>query len=369
MTNIAWKNLVREKTRLAISVGGVAFAVVLILILRGLYSGITDQATEYIRSVDTDLWVAQEGTPGDFFHSVSLIPKKSEAALESVEGVARVLPLVGRPVVFRLNGADVDFFLLGIDPETGVGGPPAIEEGRATPQEGEIVVDRVFADNYELEVGDALDVRGAPLDIVGIARGGNTVASQFAWGNIADVAKLLEAPNIVNYFLVSTDGASPKAVADRIRREVPGTKPLSSEEFAFKNTADLREGFLPILWVLLLIAVAIGTAVIGLTIYTATIEKTREYGVLKALGFTNRRLFRVVYQQSLIAASGGFFVGTVISFVLAELVEQLLPSFVASIRPTDVALAATAAIAMALISSFVPLRPLARLDPAQVFRA
>jgi putative ABC transport system permease protein len=74
MVGIAWRNLVREKTRLAISVAGVAFAVLLILLLRGLYAGITAQATEYIRSVDAHVWVAEAGTPGDFFHSVTLMP-------------------------------------------------------------------------------------------------------------------------------------------------------------------------------------------------------------------------------------------------------------------------------------------------------
>src|SRR3990170_4454073 len=104
MTNIAWKNLTRERTRLAISVGGVAFAVLLILIVRGLYTGITDQATEYIRSVDADLWVMQAGTPGDFFHSVSLLPEEDLGQIQSVEGVERAVPLVSLTVVFRLDG-------------------------------------------------------------------------------------------------------------------------------------------------------------------------------------------------------------------------------------------------------------------------
>ena len=69
---IAWHNLTRERRRLAISVGGVAFAVLLIVLLRGLYSGFLAQATEYIRSVDAELWVAQSGTSGDLSHSVSL---------------------------------------------------------------------------------------------------------------------------------------------------------------------------------------------------------------------------------------------------------------------------------------------------------
>ncbi len=46
--------------------------------------------------------------------------------------------------------------------------------------------------------------------------------------------------------------------------------------------------------------VVVGLSVAGLTIYTATVEKSREYGILKAEGSTNRFLYRVVIEQSLV---------------------------------------------------------------------
>ncbi|MBI2169645.1 MAG: ABC transporter permease [Actinobacteria bacterium] len=368
-TSIAWRNLARERTRLAISAGGVALAVMLILLLRGLYVGITDQATRYIHSVGADLWVAQDGTPGDFFHSVSIIPETAEEQIQSVDGVEEVVPLLSLPVVFRLGSQEVDFRLMGVDPVSGVGGPPGVSAGRRTPGPGEIVVDRVFADNHGVDLGDVLDVRGLSLRVVGIARGGNAVISQFAWASLPDTRPLLGAEGVVNYFVVQTGGGPPEEVGDRITTGVPGVQALTEDEFTDRNTADLREGFLPILWVLVVIALAIGVAVIGLTIYTATVEKSREYGVLKAVGFSNRTLYGIVFQQSLTSGALGFLLGTVLSLVVASGVERLIPSFATSIRAGDVGLAAVAALAMALVSSFVPVRPVARVDPAQVFRA
>lgn len=367
MTNIAWKNLVRERARLAISVGGVAFSVLLILILRGLYAGITAQSVEYIRSVGADLWVAQAGSPGDFFHSVSLIPEATAAAVEAVPGVDEALPLVSLPVVFRLAGSDVDFRLMGVDPVTGAGGPPEIVSGKRVPAPGEVVVDRVFADNHAIILGQILDVRDLSLEVVGIARGGNTIVSQFAWASISDATRLMGAEGFVNYLIVRT-ADPPGEVATRIRDQVDDVNPLTQAEFEERNTADIREAFLPIVWVLVLIALGVGIAVIGLTIYAATIEKSREYGVLKAIGFSNRRLYRIVYQQSLTAAAAGTVAGTVLAYLLGALLERALPSFVVAIGAGDVALAAAAALVMALISSLMPIRPVARLDPASVFR-
>lgn len=367
MTNIAWKNLSREKTRLAISVGGVAFAVLLILILRGLYAGISNRATQYIRSVRADLWVAQAGTPGDFLHSLSLLPEQSKKQIEAIPGVKEAVPLVSLPLVFKLRGKDVDFRLMGFDPASGIGGPPAVEQGRKTPRTGELIVDRVFASNHNLRLGDVIAVRGYDFRIAGVASGGNAVISQYAWATLPDVVRFLGVAGVVNYFVVRTSG-TPAAVAERIRRQVSGTEVFTEKEFEDKNTEDLREGFLPILWVLVVIALIIGIAVIGLTIYTATIEKAREYGVLKAIGFSNRKLYRIVYQQSLTAGVAGFAVGTILTFALAAALQRLIPSFATTIGPIDVGLAAAAALLMSLLSSFVPVRPIARLDPASVFR-
>lgn len=368
-TDIAWRNLSRERTRLAISVGGVAFAVILIIIIRGLYSGITAQATAYIRSVDADIWVAQSGTPGDFYHSISLMPERTSEALARVDGVRDVQPLIGRPVVFQHDGQDVDLYLLSVDPERPVSGPPRSVSGARVPGRGEILVDQVFADNSGVAVGDTLSIRGRDLTVSGIAGGGNTVMSQFAWTSTEDARALLGAADAVNYFLIRTaEGLEVADVVARIEREVQGVKPLTREEFMTRNTADLREGFLPIVLVLVVIALVIGTAIIGLTIYTATIEKRREYGVLKAIGFSIGSLARVVVRQAMFAAVLGLGSGLLLSEVLRRVLSATTPSFVTQVGVADVAVVTVAALAMSLLAALLPIRPLARLDPAAVFR-
>ena len=364
---IAWRNLSRERIRLGISVGGVAFAVLLILMLQGVYSGFLAQATEYVRSVDADLWIAQAGTPGDFSHSVSLQPPEREGAIQDVHGVQRVIPLLGRRVQLGAGDDHVDVYLLGIDPATGLGGPPAIEDGRRIPRRGEVVIDRVLAKAQQLELGDRVKLGASRLRVAGIARGGNTIVSQFAWATTNDASDALGLEDVVNYFLVNTD-ATPRTVGEAIEDDVPGTRSFTKAQFADANTDIITETFLPIIFVIVLIAFAIGTAVIGLTIYTATLEKRREFGVLKAIGFSNWRLYGVVWQQALISGTIGLVVGVVLTWGLAALVESMLPSFVVSLDALDVVIVAAAAVGMSALASFLPTRPVARLDPASVFR-
>jgi putative ABC transport system permease protein len=347
----------------------VACSVVLVVTLRALYWGVIDEATRYVRTSGADLWVAQEGTPGDFLQSRSILPLTDQPRIEAVAGVERVAPLLSRPVGLRLQGKDADLFLLGVPPGGLVGWPQAVRDTDLRPGAGEIVVDRVFAKNFDVHTGDRLAIGPTGLTVAGVISGGNAFAYQFAWANLGDVAAISGTEGFTSYYLVNTSGEDAAEVGARITAEVPGTQVFAGTELADRNADNLREGFLPILWVLVIVAFVVGTAVIGLIIYTATLEKTKEYGVLKAIGFSNRRLYTVVFQQSLLAATAGFLLGCFLSVLLGPAIERLVPVFVTDIRWGDIVFAGTGAFAMAVLASFVPARPVARLDPAEVFRA
>ena len=74
MISLARKNLYAEKTRLLISVGGVAFSVLLILVLLSLYQGWQTLIASYVNGVKADVWVMQEGTV-DMFQMTKLVSK------------------------------------------------------------------------------------------------------------------------------------------------------------------------------------------------------------------------------------------------------------------------------------------------------
>lgn len=230
-------------------------------------------------------------------------------------------------------------------------------------------MDRVFAENEGLAVGDTVEGAGRPMRVGGIGSGGNSLITRYAWARLGDVAELAGSPGVVSYFVVrGAPGISAEPLARAVQAAVPGTVATTADEFISDSTADIRESFLPILFVLVVIALVVGTAVIGLTIYTSVLEKRREYGVLKAIGFSNRRLLGIVWRQALVAGALGLAVGVPLTLAVGALIEQLLPEFETSVRATDVLLVAAAAGLMSVLASFLPLRPVTKLDPAEVFR-
>ncbi len=131
----------------------------------------------------------------------------------------------------------------------------------------------------------------------------------------------------------------------------------------------MEEGFLPVVAVLIVVAFIVGLALIALTVYTMTVERVRDYGVLKAVGASSRQLFSVVLRQSLLIALAGYVTGSVLALLAGNLIESEIPEFATLYRWQDLTIVFAAALVMSVLAAAVPIRRVARVDPATVFRA
>jgi putative ABC transport system permease protein len=143
----------------------------------------------------------------------------------------------------------------------------------------------------------------------------------------------------------------------------------TSDEFANNTRERILSNVIPILLMVLGLAFIVGLAVSGLTIYTATVEKQREYGILKAVGFKNFFLYRVVLEQSMVTGFLGFVIGVGITLLITLFASDFVPQFVTYLRPIDVAFVAVVTLLMSAIAAYIPVRRLASIDPVAVFKA
>jgi putative ABC transport system permease protein len=194
--------------------------------------------------------------------------------------------------------------------------------------------------------------------------------SPFAFVSFQDAKRIFAVEGIVNYGMVVVEqGADPKNVQAAIAASAPGVRVFTTDEFATAVRKEIDESFLPIITVLLGIGFVVGAAVVGLTIYTATIERTREFGVMKAVGGSAGFLYRIVLSQSAIVTATGFVVGLGAAVLVAWLAERAVPDFATDFQTADVLGVLVAAAVMGIVASFVPVRRIAGIDPAVVFRA
>lgn len=369
MWGLAARNLSKERVRLAISVAGVAFAVLLMVLLRGLFVAYESKVGDHFRAIGADAWVLQRGT-ADFFHSFSVLPDELRAGIEEVDGVARARPYIARQVGFTLHGEETLLYLSAFDPADPVTGPRALERGTLDVGSDGIVVDRVFASQAGVDLGDVLTLNGRDLEIVGVGSGGDMVMFQYAYVSTETARDVLEMPGQVNAVLVElAPSVDPRAVTDGIEaRSSPLVSVSSTDEVVARNQRVINEGFLPVIAVLLGIGFLVGVVVIGLTIYSAVVEKRREYGVLKALGAGGGQLTHVVVSQAVYSAAGGYVLGVVLANLASAAATRWVPEFVTDLRILDVAAIGGAAALMAVVASAMPLSRLRRIDPAEAFR-
>jgi putative ABC transport system permease protein len=367
MTSIARKNLFAEKARLAITVGGVGLSIMLIVVLWSLYQGWTTKLPAYIESVKADLWVTQEGG-ADMFHGFSLVPSNVKGQLDAVPGVAAVDELIARRISFDLRGQDTSFYLVGYDSAGGAGGPIRIVSGRGVAGPGEIVVDRAFAREKGVGLGDTLNILSRDVRVVGISADGNMVVYQYAFVNKSQARDVLVPEELVTHFLVRIEDPARLSEVRSAIEAMPGIQATPSKEFRDLNMRSVNAIFLPIIGVLVSIGVVVGVAVIALTVYTGTIEKSREYGLMKAVGASNWRLYRVVLEQAMAAGLLGYGLGIGLSYAAITLVGRYVPAFVTETTGLDMAIVLALALVMAGAASYVPVRRLLQINPAMVFK-
>jgi len=363
---IAQRNLIQDKTRFALSVAGVALSIMLVLIMDGLLVGMFRQITAYLDHSEGSVVVAQEGVT-NLLGATSLLPAGSVAKVEETEGVETAAPILSRFVILDLHGKKQPAYLVGYEPELG-GGPWELVEGREPQADEELVFDRVLAKRHSLGLGDRVLVMDREYRVVGLSGGTASWMTSFFFLRKSAVENLLSAPGAASFLLVSASaGQSSEAMRDRIAR-LAGVEALLKSEMAANDMRLFARFFSAPVRLMTGIAFLVGALVVGLVIYTATVERQREYGVLKALGARNRLLYSVVLVQAALAALLGTALGTGFAQAASALIMAARPQFLVVLQPEMAARAFAIGLGMAFLASLFPARVLAGLAPAEVFR-
>lgn len=363
---VARRQLMAEPARLAVTLAAVAAAMALVLLLSGLRRGIGEQTTLYVDR-QAPVLVGQKGVR-NFIAQPSVLPDAIAHRLARVRGVASVTPVSEGYAMFRLHGRRVLSLLVGYDAGRG-GGPWALAEGRRPAAAGELVLDRVLASSHDLRVGSTLSYRGATLRVVGLSSGTAGWMMPLGFADRGFVNALNRRPGTATFFFVAPrPGTSSATLIARIRRAVPEASALSRERLAANDRELFVGAFNGPLLAMVTIAIVVAIIVIGLSVYSSTLERTRDYATLKAIGLAPRRLVGLAAEQAVALALAGVATGTLLAFAGRWLISELAPKFLIEISARSIALMALGALAMALVAAALPARYVAHLDPATAFR-
>jgi putative ABC transport system permease protein len=107
---------------------------------------------------------------------------------------------------------------------------------------------------------------------------------------------------------------------------------------------------------------------VALTIYIATVSRRREYGVLKAIGVRNSRLYQVVVLQGLLSVGMGLIAGLGLTFLLAAIIPRFNELIILSVSGAALLQVTAVSAVIAVVASLLPARQLAGLEPVTIIR-
>ncbi len=373
MFTLAKRNLFQDKMRLAVTLTGVVFAVVLIIIELGLFFGFTRTTSALIDHSQVDLWITSNHVP--YLELGVPLNERKFYQVEAVPGVARADKYIVRYTRWnRLDGGQNQIQIVGFNPDSTWGGPWNVVEGNIhdlkTPDG--VMVDEVYKSKLGVSrIGEVFEINGHRARVVGFTHGIRSFTTSpcvfTSFRNAIDYAPVRD--DQTTYVLAKVEpGANVDEVRQSILDRVDGVDVLTTKEFSrlTQNYWTYTTGAGIAILLAAVLGVIVGFVVVAQTIYATTMDHIKEFGTLKAMGAPNRYVQKVILIQAGISAVIGYLVGMIISCAIVRFGQPSGAPILLNWWMAFVTLALT--LSMCAGAALISINKVTRLDPATVFK-
>jgi putative ABC transport system permease protein len=361
------KNLFRQRVRTALTVLGISIGITTVVALGVVTESFKASAGELINFGGADFMVAQKGAADLAFSTVSEDDWQEISAMPGVE--------IGDGVLFSFSrvGSNPYFVTFGRDPAVMARTNVNIVDGRIIEPDSpdEVMIGVRAAEDNDFKVGDIITLEKHDFTVVGIYDSGNLFEDAGAYVPLSTLQVLTSRPGTVTAVYVTVAGGEdPDAVAADIDSSFERLVTISdvSEYGQVDQGVEILDA---VNIAISLLAVGIGAIGVMNTMVMSVFERTREIGILRAVGWSGRRILRMIITESialcLVAAVFGAVMGVLLTraILLIDTVSNLLePQYDLNIfiRAFGVA------IFVALVGAIYPAIRAVRLTPMEALR-
>jgi len=360
MNRMILGNLVHRPIRSLISIVAVALEVTLILLIVGLCLGMMQDSRTRTAGIGADVLVRPPGSSFIGAFSGAPMPIKIGGVLAKLPHVVSVAP-----VVTQVASSGALEIIAGIDLPSYESMSSGFHYIKGGPFAGpyDVLVDDLFAQSKHAKVGDTIEILNNKFRICGIVERGKGGRKFVPLSTLQDLVGARDKATI--FYLKLDDPAGVDAVIDEIKA-VPGMEhyvATSMAAYLAMMTAGNYPGLSTFIDVVVGISVVIGFIVIFQAMYTAVMERTREIGILKAMGASRFYIVNVVLRETLLLALGGIILGIVVSLAARAGLAQKFPLVQVVVDRGWVVRAFFIAIAGAMAGALYPAFKAAQKDP------
>jgi putative ABC transport system permease protein len=375
---LAFRMLFQERGRLIITLVGIVFSTVLTLVEVGIYLGMMGNATSVVRNTDADIWVVSKNVPNfDFTQPFPAYRINRIRALDEVLWAEKIH--VWFAYLKLADGRREQAQVIGFNPDSGIGGPWAMASGMSADVKGGpyIIMDQSSRQRLgRLDLGSLWELnlfREQSFKLVGLSREAlsfTTIPVIFTSYNQVDRSLMgTDFEGKTSFIVVKLkDPARLDQAARSLRAALPDNDVYTKQGFINRtvNYWTVQTGMGMAFFLTAILAVLIGGAIVGQTIYAGTMEHLRDYGTLKAMGAQNSDINLVILTQAAVSAVLGFVIGLIVTLasrygIVGAGVSMQLPWLLLAVVFVII-------MATCLAAAYISVRKVKTLDPVMVFR-
>jgi len=361
------KNLFRQPVRTALTVLGISIGITTVVALGVIVSGMKATTGQILRAYNSDFIVARKGAADLSLSTVTEQEADEIARRPDVDHTIRAL--------FDITqvGDNPFFATMGVRPEDLALAPPPLIAGTilSPGTTDEILLGDAGAANLHASVGGTVELQTRSFRVAGIYHTGNTYQDNGAMAPLRAVQEAAgKANTVTGVYVVVKAGLDPVQVAQSIRDE----SPLLTTVANISEVSRVDQGIVLMDALdLAITALAVGIGAIGVmnTMVMSVFERTREIGILRAVGWRGSRIMRMIVGESLILCLVATVVGSVLG-VAASRAVMLIPAVQSVLDPqytvSIFARALGVAVAVALVGAAYPAIRAVRLAPMEALR-
>lgn len=370
---LALRNLVHDRIRLAVTLVGILFSIVLVAVQLGLYLGSSRMITANIDHANGDLWVTTFGAKSFEDGGVLLNDRERHQAL-ATPGVQSVVPLVVSFAEWRKpEGGSSRVVVVGSDTDDNGLVPWALTDGTVEDIKAPdaIAVDRSYLAELGVNgIGDTAQVANGRVKIRALTDGVRSFTqSPYAYTTLNRARQLLGAPSDATTFLLVklADGAKLEDVKANLSARLSSADVLTKDEFRARSLKQwlFKTGAGLALIGGALLGSLVGTVIVAQTLYSSTKDHIHEFATLRALGSTKGYIHKVILAQAGLSAVIGYALGMTIALLILYASRNSALPLVMTPGLAFWLFALT--VGMCAISALSAIVKVTKIDPATVF--
>ena len=349
------ENLKHRPVRTLLSVIAISIQVTLVLALVGLTDGMLNEQARRARGVGADILVRPPGS--------AIIASGGQMLAKIVPVVIERQPHVKAASGVLIYGTDLFSYITGVDLGTfdQMGGGFHFVQGGPFRSPYDIMVDELYAAQHKVHVGGTINLINHAWRVSGIYEPGMLAREVVPLDTLQDLTANTGKISVA-YVKVDQPGNISPAIAD-LSTKLKDYKVYSMEDYVTLFSPQNVPMLTQFTYVVIALGVLVGFLVVFLSMYTAVLERTREIGVLKALGASPGLILNILLRETALLAIAGSILGIALAYGTRALIAALLPgTLVQAIVYTWWPITAAIALIGALLGAVYPGLKAARQD-------